>query len=715
MIRSAHCVAIAALMSVTARVDADIYPVASAADVAEAMETAGPGDTLVFANGTYVDQNIEFRGFGNAANPITLRAATPGRAVFAGSSTLGLSGSHLIVEGLRFEGGSLDDGSIIEFRTSSSQLCDECTLRETAIIDYNPADIDTRYFWVSLYGSENIVERCYFENQNHSGVVVTVWGNFTEAESGNGHIIRDNHFYDMPQGNQNGWETIRLGTSAVSHLSSATIIEGNLFERCDGEAEIISSKTGNNIFRNNTFLESQGTLTLRHGFAAHVSGNFFLGNDRDRTGGVRVVGPGHRIWNNYFERIDDRAGGAIGLEAGSANSTNPGEPGNDDAGYQPVDDVVIAHNTIVDCNAPAFHLARGFNGASRTVLPTSVTITSNLVSLPGENVAVASNPNGVSWSANVAFAGLGTADAMGVTIPRRTPVGVAPDGLQRPFTNGDADNGADVVPFVDDDMDGHTRGPDRDIGADEISTDPTQRGPIGPEDVGPSWFPLEDPVNTLDRSQAHVIEAESPDEILDPDGDGTVFLFATAPAASDGEVIESPDGSRTDLPGIHETIAIYALGFVAAGQYTAYLRARGFSGSTDSFYAPAALDQDPTTSESLSSNGQFRWEVGATFTVAAGATHEYRLGRREADAQADAIILYPDANLTDEQLDALLALGSFAPCDIDLNADGVTDGFDIAAFQALVSSGDLGADRTGDGIVDQSDVMSLLDALNLCG
>ena len=37
------------------------------------------------------------------------------------------------------------------------------------------------------------------------------------------------------------------------------------FDRCDGEVEIISSKSGGNIYRGNLFLQSRGTLTLRHG------------------------------------------------------------------------------------------------------------------------------------------------------------------------------------------------------------------------------------------------------------------------------------------------------------------------------------------------------------------------------------------------------------------------------------------------------------------
>ena len=71
-------------------------------------------------------------------------------------------------------------------------------------------------------------------------------------------------------------ETIRIGTSANSMESSRTIVENNTFKNCDGEIEIISNKSANNIFRNNLFLESKGSLTLRHGNNALVEGNVFF-------------------------------------------------------------------------------------------------------------------------------------------------------------------------------------------------------------------------------------------------------------------------------------------------------------------------------------------------------------------------------------------------------------------------------------------------------
>src|SRR5690606_7963466 len=84
-------------------------------------------------------------------------------------------------------------------------------------------------------------------------------------------------------------ETLRVGTSHYSLSNSSTIIENNVFDRCDGEVEIISIKSGANIIRNNLIFESKGAVVLRHGNKNIVEGNVFLGNGVDHTGGIRVI------------------------------------------------------------------------------------------------------------------------------------------------------------------------------------------------------------------------------------------------------------------------------------------------------------------------------------------------------------------------------------------------------------------------------------------
>src|SRR5689334_16365785 len=75
----------------------------SADDVAGMMAQLEPGDTLVLADGVWVDQKIQFKAEGTEAKPITLCARTPGKVVLTGESSLTVEGHHVVVSGLYFK------------------------------------------------------------------------------------------------------------------------------------------------------------------------------------------------------------------------------------------------------------------------------------------------------------------------------------------------------------------------------------------------------------------------------------------------------------------------------------------------------------------------------------------------------------------------------------------------------------------------------------
>jgi len=264
-----------------------------------AIGSAQPGDRIVMANGTWEGADLLFDAQGDAGRPITLAAETPGKVILTGTSRLRIGGRYLVVEGLWFKGGALSSGHVIQFRVDASHLSDHCRLTNTAVTDYNPPLDTIEYKWISLFGSDNRVDHCLVSGKNHGGATVVVWA----ADGPNNHLIDHNYFADRPPLGRNGGETLRVGTSSVSMTVSRTVVENNLFERCDGEIEIISSKSGENIYRHNTFRSSQGMLTLRHGNANVVDGNFFLGEHTASTGGVRVIGEDPRVFNNYFEGL----------------------------------------------------------------------------------------------------------------------------------------------------------------------------------------------------------------------------------------------------------------------------------------------------------------------------------------------------------------------------------------------------------------------------
>lgn len=684
--------------TLTGRAYAADYVVSSAGDIATALQSAMPGDNLLMTSGDWTDQHIQFAGFGTSANPITLRAMTPGGVTLNGDSRLSISGDWLVVDGLNFEGGALNSGNVVEFRGSNGEATNS-RFTNSAIVDYNPADINTRYFWVSMYGDSNRVDHNYFSNQNHSGVTVTVWRNDSGPDN---HRIDSNYFADRPEGNGNGFETIRIGTSAESLSDSFTVVENNLFERTDGEVEIISNKSGANTFRYNTFRESAGTLTLRHGDGNRVEGNFFIGEGANESGGVRVIGEDQVVVNNYFEGLDGRAGGAISISGGV--------PGSELNEYYQVKNAVIAHNTIVNISDAAIKLDDGIGSSGRTLLAENVTIANNLIAGASPSFE-GSEGSGWTWEGNIAFGGsLGIPARSGIaTVDPQ--LSIDSNGIYRPSSTSPAiDGGSSIATgLLSDDMDGQARIGIYDVGADEVSSATIVRMPLEAGDVGPSWLGsvIPDPPTGGGgcKTLGCAIQAEDYTTILDPDGDGNMWTTVSVANALGGEVLQAPGGDRVDLASeLHDTIATFELEFETPGQYTAYYRARGFSGSSDSLFTPDDFGVDPDNNEGLSNNGQFRWEKDSrTFEITEshlGVPLEFRLGMREQDAELDAFVLHLNGSLSDRELDEL-----FAILPGDYNGDGNVDASDYNAWRsALGETGpNLPADGDGSGTVDVDD------------
>lgn len=644
----------AALLAGTSVSHATIFNVSSADDIETAMETAQPGDTLLMTNGVWTDQEIDFAGFGTAANPITLRAQTPGGVILNGLSMLRISGDNLVVDGLHFKGGTIENSDhVVQFRGPLGEATNS-RFTNSVIESYNPADLNDKYHYISLYGQNNRVDHNSFLDQQNIGPQVVAWLDESPAMTPAYHRIDANFFGDRPQGWDNGFEAIRLGDSDTSMVNAHITVENNLFERVDGEIEIISSKSNDNVFRYNTFRESKGTLTLRHGNRATVEGNFFLGNGVEDTGGIRVIGEDHVIVNNYIADVDDQADGAISFAAGVPNT-----PLN---GYLQVKNAVVAHNTIVNVEGAAITFDWGIGSSGRSLLPQDVAIEGNLIYSTNGPLFEGQEGTGFTYADNIAFgSALGISSRPGIAeVDPQLVLGA--DGLWRPAPGSPAIDGAAASAYLTDDMDGQARIGLYDIGADEFSVAQIVRKPLTTNDVGALWLNYTPPDDwggppPLPPGAFMVIEAEDFSAITDPDSDGDVWTVEQIVGASGGKVIKAPDGSRSDASA-HETLALYDIAFGEAGSYTVYYLARGFDGSSDSFFTPDDFGVDPDNTENVSSNGAFRWETGGTFSLSeahVGMPLEFRLGRREGDTEIDAIIFHQNGGLTTLQLDALLS------------------------------------------------------------
>jgi hypothetical protein len=643
----------------------------SAAQISAALGQAQPGDVIVMADGNWVNQAIQFAGNGTQASPITLRPQTPGGARLSGTSRLNISGNWLVADGLHFEGGALTGGSIIEFRGNLGSARNS-RLTNTAIIDYNPPAITTEVDWVTMFGQDNRVDHNYFKNHNSVGQTLEVRHT---AGTPDRHRIDANYFADRPSGNGNGWETIRIGLSGVAQSSSFSVVENNLFERVDGENEAISNKSSHNTYRYNTFRDTRATLTLRHGNDATVEGNFFLGENQDGTGGVRVIGERHRILGNYFANVDDNGGAAIAINRGEIDAAP--------TGYQHVKDVVIAHNTIVDTLGTLLRFDAGDSG--RPLLAQNVTVANNLFRSNGPAVFSGAEGTGWTWAGNVAFGGsLGPkAGAAGISVVN-PQLQLAADGLWRPTAGSPVVNAAvgSTSGLLPTDIDGQPRLGIADVGADEVSSAAIVRRPLKAQDVGPSWLFRTGPTEPGFGPAGCAIEAEDYSALLDPNGDGETWSAVDVRQALGGKALAAPTGDRIDIPGeTHDAIAVYELMFETSGMYTAYYRTRGVGSEANSLYSPDGFGVDPDNVQNLVDGDDFTWVRDArAFEITAsnvGVPLEFRLGMREELSQLDAIVLSLDSAMTDNDLDVIFPVAAG-----DLDWDDQVTAADWALFKS---------------------------------
>ncbi|WP_295935745.1 chondroitinase-B domain-containing protein [uncultured Alistipes sp.] len=335
--------------------------------VAAALKQAEPGDRIVIENGIYRDAELKWRGTGVEGKPVVIEAATPGGVVVEGASSLRFAGEWLEIRGLHFQGGDTPSGAVIEFRYGGD-VANNCRLTECVVDGYNPARRDIAYSYILVFGRHNRVDHCSLTGKLNLGVTLIVMLN-EERSLENFHSIDHNHFGPRPVYGSNGAETIRVGTSQQAYSSSNTLIEENLFDRCNGEVEVVSIKSSDNVIRRNVFWESQGVLALRHGDRNRAEENLFVGNGIRNTGGIRIVNAGHKVIGNSMWGI---AGGRFFSALAVMNAVPNSLPNR----YCLVEDVDITNNIFVDCANIEFGTGRDLE---RTLAPERVLFANNTI------------------------------------------------------------------------------------------------------------------------------------------------------------------------------------------------------------------------------------------------------------------------------------------------------------------------------------------------
>jgi poly(beta-D-mannuronate) lyase len=359
-----------------------------------------PGDQLVLAGTAWKDARFTFEGHGTEEKPIVIRPEKPGGVVFTGESAVTFHGQYLIVHDLAFQGVTVTKNNEVLFRVGNgaekpAHHCVFNRLRFEKCGSTNPTDWPKLHLWLmSMRGRGNTVSNSTFSGLKHIGQML---GAAELPKDGLQQLhVLNNHFVDRPKiDDQNGYEILQIGWSGERAAATGSLIQGNTFERCDGENELITLKASDIVVRANRFSASQGVLCLRTARRVLVQDNVFDGQGRENTGGVRLQGDGHVLIGNTFRDLKkpkDYYAWPISLMA--ADLETYGET-DQLSGYGRTRDVLITRNRFEHCDK---RIAAGIYARKEyPLLPKNIIVRENGFAGMGEGSAfdfIANDANG---------------------------------------------------------------------------------------------------------------------------------------------------------------------------------------------------------------------------------------------------------------------------------------------------------------------------------
>ena len=345
--------------------------VSSMTALQSAINNSSAGDTIILANGTYLNSSLTID-----KNDITVKSATPGGVFLNGAQYIDISGSYITFSGFQFTSGDIGSGYLI-IVTGNHNVLTQLNFNGYSAKKYIAIAAGTQY---------NEISFCNIENKPVSAVTgCTIQINTSPTVVGY-HKIRYCSFKNFPgPGGDYGNEPIRIGLSTEMTNVSRSIVEYCYFDNVGlGDGESISLKSTENICRYNTFTNNpEGMLVFRHGYWNVAYGNFFING----SGGIRIKeGANHYVYNNYFA-------------TGSADAVKLQY-----VAEYPLTNINFIHNTFVNSG----EIDLGGSG------PTGVTFANNI--FKKNSGSIFNNSSGItSWAGNIYSGTLGISIPSGMT------------------------------------------------------------------------------------------------------------------------------------------------------------------------------------------------------------------------------------------------------------------------------------------------------------
>lgn len=477
------------ISNVTVALGATVY-VSSIAAMQQAINNAAAGDTIILANGTYLNNT-----FNISTNNITVKAATPGGVFLNGANAITISGNYTTFSGFQFTSGNIAT-KMIALRG------DHNTLTQLNFNGYSATHM------INIYGRYNLLTYSNFQNKpaldltSHGGTgdMVQIIPDSTIIGY---NTIRYCSFQHMPGlGGDYGNECIRIGDSQYATFVSGTVVEYCYFEDTgDGDSEAISVKSRENCLRFNTMVNNPDAMfAFRNGDNNVAYNNFFI-----NSGGIRCKQANNIFcYNNYFQQsgMDANSFPPVSLEyfgPGYGNNFN------------------FIHNTFYKCAA--------------SVISTGLTNCSwaNNIFYSDASTILSGTTNGQLFYGNIYQGALGLSVASGMNaidpLLQLNAKGYAGLSVTSPAI-GAAVAGYPAIlnlaglnndPAILFDIEGQLRPAAvnlKDVGCDQFSGEPVLHHPLSIENVGPcylSGFSWSGAVSSIWENPLNWIPGELPD------------------------------------------------------------------------------------------------------------------------------------------------------------------------------------------------------------
>jgi poly(beta-D-mannuronate) lyase len=426
--------------------------VSSLSALSTAVAAAVPGDRISVAAGVYSTGTIKIDRSGTAAAPIRISAASVGGTEIAGSAKIQFGDvSNVVVEGFTF---------------SSTAGVDVPAGARAVRVTRNTFQGNKTGAYLNVSADNAEVDHNTFQNKTTAGVYLQINGPGPHGMAKNVHI-HHNYFFNHQFKGANGGESIRLGLSGRQHGDARAVVEYNLFEKADGDSEALSVKSSNNTIRFNTFLDSRGTLSLRHGWGTRVEGNIIIGGHS----GIRFFGNNHTIVNNVVQGSD-----GLPMEVGGGEIRDDKDS---TTAHEAADHCVVAFNTLIGTGGAVVKY-----GSGKQFPPSDVTLADNIIVGKGGG-AVGGTGGALKFQGNLlngASAGSMPAGGFRTANPQLV---AGPGGLMRLKAGSPAiDAAGGAFAQVTKDLDSQNRTGAKDVGADEFNA-ATPLRPLTRADVGP--------------------------------------------------------------------------------------------------------------------------------------------------------------------------------------------------------------------------------------